>query len=137
MSAGRRIPDNFAIVIDRQPRFLDIAKSKGDVLVYCHIRPKGVILEKKTHSSFIGRNIDPCITVKDSHTVYRNFACSRCLKTGNHPKSSGFTAAGWTQQSDKGVILYNQVQVINRIKAAPSLGNMRKFNSCHILSSSL
>ena len=92
-AACLRIALDLPVLIDRESRLLDVAQSKGNILVHRHIRPKGIVLEQKSNAPFIGGDIDSLIAVKHRHPVDGDPSGSRCLKAGNHTQRCRLAAA--------------------------------------------
>ena len=81
-------------------------------------------MKEKAHLALVGRDVDAQGAVKDHLVADGDAAAGGGLQTGDHPQGGGLAAAGGAQQSDEGVVLDDQIQVIHGVELAPALGHM-------------
>ena len=103
---------------------LHIGQAEGDVFIYCHVGPQGVVLEQEAHLALVGGDIDAQLTVEDHLVADGDPPAGGGLQPGDHPQGGGFAAAGGAQQGDEGIVLNDQVQVVHGVELAPALGHM-------------
>ena len=123
----------FGLKIHLGHGLLDIGQAEGDILIHGHIGPQGVVLEQEAHLALVGRNVDAHITVENHLVADGDFSAGGGLQAGDHPQRGGFAAAGWAQQGDESVVFNGQVQVLDGIEFAPTLGNVLQFDFRHLL----
>ena len=71
---------------------LDVCKAKGDILIYSHVWPKGIVLEEEAHLSLVGRNIDASRAIEDHFVANGDLTACRSLKACNHSQCGGLSA---------------------------------------------
>ena len=112
---------------------LYVAQAEGYVVVYSHIGPEGIVLEKEAHLALVWRYVYAEIAVEHHRVAYLYAAAGGSFQAGYHTQCSGLAAAGRAEQRDEGGIVNGKVQVFHCVKAAPSLCNVFQFNFRHCL----
>ena len=123
----------FGLKIHLGQGLLDIGQAERDILIHGHIGPQGVVLEQEAHLALVGRHVDAHITVENHLVADGDFSAGGGLQAGDHPQRGSFAAAGWAQQGDESVVFNGQVQVLDGIEFAPTLGNVLQFDFRHLL----
>ena len=105
-------------------------QSKANVFPDRHVTEKRVVLENKTNATLAGSKfIHPLSGNEDVAAV-------RCLKTGNHPKDCGFSAAGGSQKPDEPPPFHTEIHLIRCLEIPVMLVDIFQFHfighACHL-----
>ena len=101
-------------------------KTERHVIENSHVRIQSVVLEYHRDISVLGGN------VIDESVADEKFALGNFFKSGNHTKSSGFTATGRTYEDDKLGIFDFKAEVRNRSYTAGVLFvDVSQGKACH------
>ena len=87
-------------------------QAKRHVVVHGHMGVQSIVLEHHCNVSVFGGYVVHQFSV-NVQLAFRNL-----FQTGNHPQSSGLTAAGRTDQNDKFLVFDFQVEVADRYHVA-------------------
>ena len=114
---------------------LDVGEAEGDVLVDGHVRPEGVVLEEEAHLALVGGDVYALLAVEHHAVADGDASAGGGLETGYHAQRSGLAAAGGPEQRDKGVVVDDEVQIVDGVEFVPALCDVGEYYLGHCLTS--